>query len=133
MLNKCFTGEKEYTDKNLSADLVMGAKNIFYILGWYGSYKLLIYQYRKGLSETWYSHQAFWVLNFLTQLYLLIYSFENGYYNKLAKVLGVLCCLTNLSLVIFMFKTTKRTIDRPRPADIHFTSDGNLIEQMDNG
>ena len=82
-MNKCFTSG-EFKSKDLKVDLVMGAKNLFYILGWFGSYKLLIYQYRKGLSETWYSHQAFWVLNFLAQLYLLIYSFENDYYNKMA-------------------------------------------------
>lgn len=42
--------------------------------------------------------------------------------------MGGFVCATNLLLVVFMFNTTKRTIDRPRPADIHFTAEGNLIE-----
>ena len=136
MLNKCLTGE--FKEKNLSVDIIMGSKNLINIVAWYGSYKLLIYQYRKCLSETWYSHQSFWFLNFLAQLYLLIYTWErNGpekkYYNQFPQITGVSVCLTNLFIIVLMINTTKRTIERPRPADIHFTSDGNLIEQMDNG
>ena len=33
-------------------------------LAWLGSVRLLVYEYRKGLSEVWYSHKMFWVSNF---------------------------------------------------------------------
>ena len=33
------------------------------VIAWGICIKLLIYQYRKGLSELWYSHKMFWVLS----------------------------------------------------------------------
>lgn len=38
---------------------------LIHILGWYGTYRLLVYEYRKGLSESWYSSKMYWILNFL--------------------------------------------------------------------
>jgi len=49
------------------------------------------------------------------------------------KMLGSFLVASNFVLVVFMFNTTRRTADKPRPADIHFTASGDLIEQMDNG
>lgn len=37
---------------------------LFQTFAWLGSVRLLIYEYRKGLSEVWYSHKLFWVSNF---------------------------------------------------------------------
>jgi len=37
---------------------------ILHVFAWIGSYRLLIYEYRKGLSEAWYSHKFFWIMNF---------------------------------------------------------------------
>lgn len=45
---------------------------------WFASLKLLIYQYRKGLSEVWYSHKMFWILEIATNGYALWY----GVYSK---------------------------------------------------
>jgi len=36
---------------------------IISIVVWIGSERLLVYQYRKGQSEQWYSHKTFWFLN----------------------------------------------------------------------
>lgn len=34
-------------------------------LAWLGSVRLLVYEYRKGLSEVWYSHKLFWLSEFV--------------------------------------------------------------------
>jgi hypothetical protein len=127
MLEKCFTVE----DASVEIKFWMSFKNCLYIVGWFGSYRLLIYQYRKGLSETWYSHQMFWVLNFFSQVSLLIYCLTNGvtkYYGIWLSIPGAFVVSINCVLVVFLFNTTKRTVDRPRPADIHYAEDGSLIE-----
>lgn len=38
------------------------------VIAWIISYKLLVYLYRKGLSEFWYAHKMFWSLNALFTL-----------------------------------------------------------------
>ena len=43
------------------------------IIAWLVSYKLLIYLYRKGLSEFWYSHKLFWSLNAIVDLVCIVW------------------------------------------------------------
>ena len=36
------------------------------VVGWTGCHCLLVYEYRKGLSETWSAIKLFWTLNLIT-------------------------------------------------------------------
>jgi hypothetical protein len=133
-LNDCYDMDHDAdAEKELVVDITIISKNVIYVVGWLGSYYLLIYQYRKGLSETWYSHQMFWILNFVAQITLLIYSWIKGFYGTTPIVMGVANVMTNFVLIVLLINTKKRTMDRPRPADIQFTADGSLVEQMENG
>jgi hypothetical protein len=50
------------------------------------------------------------------------------------KVFSILGLSSNFLLIILMFKTTKRTLERPRGADnIHFTAEGSMYEALENG
>jgi len=61
--NKIFNTEhckKEY--------IMFNFMRSFSIIAWIGSLNLMVYQYRKGLSESWYSLKMFWWLNFLAHV-----------------------------------------------------------------
>ena len=133
MLETCFVdmGIEKKTSVESLVDTAIVLKNFVQMIGWLGSYRLLIYQYRKGLSETWYSHQMFWYLNFATQLGILIYSWK--YYTSLTRFVCIMQLAINLLLIGLLINTKTRTLERPRPADIHMTSSGDLVETLDNG
>ncbi len=42
--------------------------SVISIIMFIGEIKLLIYLYRKGLSEFWYAHKLLWILNLLIDL-----------------------------------------------------------------
>ena len=44
------------------------------VLGWTGCYYLLIYEYRKGLSENWLAHKLLWTMNLVVILLDTIYA-----------------------------------------------------------
>jgi hypothetical protein len=102
------------------------------ILGWFGSYRLLIYQYRKGLSEKWYSHKLFWVLNFLVYSISLIYGVSVHLMSVYNVITDLLSASLNFLLLVLMFRTKERTLERPRPG-ILITEEGNLYEELENG
>jgi hypothetical protein len=47
------------------------------IAAWIVSIKLMAYEYRKGLSEGFYSHQLFWMLNTLISFAIFFVSFTD--------------------------------------------------------
>jgi hypothetical protein len=47
--------------------------SVFRVAAWFFCDWLLVYQYRKGLSEHWYSHKTFWVLSFIINASYLIW------------------------------------------------------------
>lgn len=81
---------------------------------WYSSIKLLIYQYRKGLSEVWYSHKMFWVLHVAINSWALAYGIYTDNYKISNSVVKSIEILTQLILIVLMFKTVTRTADKPR-------------------
>ena len=102
------------------------------LVGWYGSYKLLIYQYRKGLSEKWYSHKAYWVFNFIVLFTCLIYGSVTSSYTAYLYVQNIFSSIFNIALIVLMLLTKERTIEKPRPG-ILITNDGNIYEELENG
>jgi hypothetical protein len=81
-----------------------------------GEIKLLVYLYRKGLSEFWYAHKLLWILNLcvdVTQLFTLIDRKKDD--KILNIILFTIFSFFNTILLILMFKTKIRTIEKPRP------------------
>ena len=54
---------------------------ILSLIAWIGCYLLLVYIYRKGLSETWYGHKLYWGLNLVTLLSCSIYGMTANVYS----------------------------------------------------
>lgn len=46
------------------------------IIAWIASIKLMAYEYRKGLSEGFYSHQLFWMLNAIASFAVFFVNFS---------------------------------------------------------
>jgi hypothetical protein len=86
-----------------------------------GEIKLLIYLYRKGLSEFWYAHKMLWILNLcvdIAQLFTLIFRSKE---NKILNVsFFIIFSLFNTVLLILMLKTKVRTIEKLRPGIFNF-------------
>lgn len=99
-------------------------------LVWYSSIKLLIYQYRKGLSEVWYSHKMFWVLHVAANLYALVYGVYSTNYKVVHISIKAVEILIQLVLIVLMFKTVTRTAEKPRQGLV-MSNDGTLIGSMD--
>lgn len=75
-----------------------------------------MYLYKKGLSEVWYAHKTFWLLNTLTNLASLIWALAGNlqlqsYLTHIAK--GAMIAL-NIALIYLMINTTPRSIEQPR-------------------
>ena len=68
-----------FKDK-LQWEVYFGGVVLLKTIGWFGVIQLLIYQYRKGLSEEWYSHKLFWFLNVLVDAAAIGYgTYTNNY------------------------------------------------------
>ena len=94
---------------------VLGVIRFFSIVAWFLSERLLEYQYRKGLSEQWYSHKAFWILNAMINAGSLAYSCYRGYYKWTMITDRVIIFLFNMVLLILMFNTKPRqSVDEKR-------------------
>ena len=110
-------------DKKMGSQLGLGWKTlaivfrVFTILSWIGCRYLLIYEYRKGLSETWSALKLFWTLNFI---FLLSDTIEGAIFDTLNTEIKFtisqsLQCFANLIILILMVRTKSRTFDQPRP------------------
>jgi len=76
----------------------------------------MIFEYRRLLSEAWYSHQLYWVLNLTIECVSVLLLIES--YVKSPLMLSIACIniFANLCLVVLMFKTERRTLQNRRPA-----------------
>ena len=52
-----------------SLNFIFSTLRIIGVFTWLASLKLMVYQYRKGLSEPWYSLKLFWYSNFVVHMY----------------------------------------------------------------
>ena len=87
---------------------------VIQIISWVAGYFLLVYQYRKGLSEKWYSHTMYWYLNFAVYIYIGIYALCEGFYNHHQIVIWALYISLSGALVFSLMKTTRRSEHLPR-------------------
>ena len=54
--------------------IYFGLTRFLSVVAWIISYILLVYLYKKGLSEVWYAHKMFWLVNTVTNLVGLIWA-----------------------------------------------------------
>ena len=75
----------------------------------------MVFEYKRSLSEAWYSNQMFWCLNLLFQVVTVsvCYNFytNNGFMIESCS----LNILLNLMLVVLMLRTERRTVRNKRP------------------
>jgi hypothetical protein len=99
-------------------------------IAWFGVLNLMIYQYRKGLNETWYSLKLFWILNCVDQIYLFIYGLSSELYTTPEIVFRSIDMLLGIVIVILMWSTIKRTAEKPRGNKI---ADSTRMLELDPG
>ena len=122
-----FISDVLFPDKNINVLIFISASRIMGIFSWTISYKLLVYMYRKGLSEFWYSHKMFWLLNTLISfITTILQSKENTYRSGFIITTKVILIILNISLLGLMIKTKARTVEEPRPG-LRVTSEGHIF------
>jgi hypothetical protein len=84
------------------------------ILAWIGSLNLMVYQYRKGLGERWYSLKSYWYLNFIVHVYATIFGMRNSQFTIFQKVFSSIEVFLAFLLVGLLLKTKDRSGERPR-------------------
>ena len=72
----------------------------------------MVFSYRKGLSEEWYSQKLLWVSTFLIYFALFILNYRE--YSMTVRVDCLLVIVTDFWLIVLMTKTRTRTIQKPR-------------------
>lgn len=87
----------------------------------------MIYSYRKGLSEEWYSQGLFWVFSWST--YVFTYFQNNKYYGAFEIVDSVLHLVLLSALNILMLNTTTRSVGMLRPGILINFDDLEMEEQ----
>ena len=73
----------------------------------------MIYSYKKGLSEEWYSQNLFWVFSWVA--YSTTYFWNHPYYGTFETVDTVVHLFLLSLLNIMMLNTTTRTVTTLRP------------------
>lgn len=84
-------------------------------LAWFLSTALMVIEYKRGLSEAWYSNQMFWSSNLLFQI--ITVSVCHKYYSQNGFMISACCfnLLGNLTLVVLLLRTASRTERFKRP------------------
>ena len=87
----------------------LGAFSLLSCIIWIASERLLVYEYRKGLSEGWYSHKMFWGLFTLVNAASFIYCLSKNYFTSFLIAIRLLTLFCSASLVVMMLTTKKRS------------------------
>lgn len=110
--------------------IFIGVTKFFSFVVWIASATLLVYEYRKGLSESWYSFKLFWTLTAGMNFCCLVHAAVTDLYWPFVIVMRVLVTVFSILLLGLMLRTKGRTIDRPR--GLLVTQEG-LYEPIDGG
>jgi len=75
----------------------------------------MMFEYKRLLSEAWYSNQLFWVMNLTLEILTVAILLDD--YTRAPTMMGMACLNIsgNLILVILMLKTERRTLQNRRP------------------
>lgn len=74
----------------------------------------MVYHYRKGLPESWYSLKMFWWLNLGVQVYSTVYGIYMDEYTAIQKTFGSIEIILAFVLIVLLLKTKNRSAERPR-------------------
>lgn len=94
-------------------------------VAWCFSCYLMVYEYRRRLSEEWYANQLFWCLNFLIEVITFLVLVKQYAKDPTMMGLSIVNMAGNLVLIILMVKTEKRTLMNRRP-EVNDNLDGLL-------
>lgn len=111
----CMNWFNESTGTEWEIKLYLSFFNSLSCIVWIFSERLLVYEYRKGLSEGWYSHKLYWILFTLVNLASFIYCMINNYYTTFMVVMRALTMLCSFTLFVMMVRTKGRSADKLRP------------------
>jgi membrane protein YdbS with pleckstrin-like domain len=75
----------------------------------------MIFEYQRLLSEAWYANQMFWVSNFIIQVIAFFIQIDAYIKTPSMMAIRMIGVFANLSLVVLMLKTEKRTLQNRRP------------------
>lgn len=93
----------------------------------------MMFEYRRLLSEAWYSHQLYWTLNLIIECVAVGLLAEDILQSPYVLTVAVINIVANLALVILMCKTEKRTLQNRRPEfDLLNTPTGSKRHLLDN-
>ena len=84
------------------------SQNFFQVVSWQISYSLMIYSYRKGLSEEWYSQKLFWASSLLLKSTILVIDWK--YYCLPKKIMAAAQVVILSVLFVAMLRTVRRDI-----------------------
>ncbi|CDW76968.1 UNKNOWN [Stylonychia lemnae] len=98
-------------------------------IAWIFAAKLMRYEYRKRLSE-YLPHWIFWSLFFIVDTTFLFLNFQ--IYGNLLKVVDIVFWVMNLTLIVMMFMTKRRTKSNPRPEESSFHKKSRTMNNENN-
>jgi len=75
----------------------------------------MVFEYKRSLSEAWYSNQMFWSLNLLFQIVTVGVCHEFYTNNPFMITSCSFNIALNLMLVVLMLRTERRTVRNKRP------------------
>ena len=78
---------------------------LFQAAAWFYGTWLMIFEYKRGLSESWYSHKLYWVLNLAIEGVAVLILIKEYLQSPLMISIACINIFANLCLVILMFKT----------------------------
>ena len=102
----------------------------FKIVALIGQIKLLIYLYRKGLSEFWYAHKLIWVLEMIMDFTIVLSSLVVDDFDYIILFEEIGGFLLNFFLVVLMIRTRRKEIEKPKP--IYFDPKIIIIEEKND-
>ena len=84
-------------------------------LAWLFSGYLMTFEYKRLLSEEWYSNQLFWVLNFICEFTTFCILFDEYIETPVMLTTAFFNIFANITLIVLMFRTKRRTLASRRP------------------
>ena len=92
-------------------------------MAWLLSCFLMVYEYRRRLSEEWYANQLFWCLNFLIEVITFLVLISDYAEDPTMMAISIINMSGNLTLIVLMIKTERRTLENRRPESSHNLND----------
>lgn len=117
-----------------SFEILFGVARFCEALVWIGNIQLMTYQYRKGVSEQWYSQKMFWLLTFVFSVFTFAQSLNVIERNTINILISVVQTLLSFILIILLIKTKVREPENfPRSVSQPFKVDLEKLQNKSRG